>query len=280
MRFSGRHFLASFVIATASLACATPAPLVRLHPKAGEVVWVSGRASVMRAERGVRVAVAFDHQDGAALGLRVEVENQTEANLNVDPREFRYTACRGVQPTSCAPAGQVIDPERVLLTLDERRSRERADAANGQAVLGTMVILSAVGDAATIASGRATRNTGTGTVAAASLMQSDAAARNSSLSSIAVQQAIWSNEALRRNTLFPGRGTAGRIYLPIDIDARIVWLHVRTGGRVFSFPFQQIVTDVGAAQASGCPHPTASEADSGWRPEPACVDSQPRAQPW
>jgi hypothetical protein len=75
-------------------------------------------------------------------------------------------------------------------------------------------------------------------------MQSDAAARNSELASISVQQSIWSNEAFRRSTLPPVRGTAGRVYLPINLNAGVVWLHVRTHGQVFSFPFQQTVTNL------------------------------------
>jgi len=242
MRSFGLHLLGFSLIAT-SLGCATPAPLVRLQPGAGEV-WVSGRATVSRADAGIRVGVAFDHQDGPALGLRVEVENGTAANLDVDPREFTFTTCRSLQPTSCSLTTRVIDPERVLLALDERRSREQADGANAQAALGALVILSAVGDVATIASGHSDRNTGTGTVAAASLMSSDAAGRDTRLASISHQQALWSNEALRHNTLFPGSGTGGRVYVPIDLHAGVVWLHVRTGGRVFSFPFQQVVTEV------------------------------------
>ena len=247
MRFSGALLLASFVIAT-SLGCATPAPLVRLHPTSGDVVWVSGRASIARVDAGIRVAVAFDHQDGSTLGLRVEVQNGTEANLDVDPREFTFTNCRDARPSSCSLTTRVINPERVLLALDERQSRERANGANAQAALGALVILSAVGDVATVASGRADRNTGTGTVAAASLMSSDAAGRDTRLASITYQQAIWSNEALRHNTLFPGNGTGGRVYVPIDLDASVVWLHVRTGGRVFSFPFQQVVTQLADAR--------------------------------
>jgi hypothetical protein len=91
--------LLGFSLIAMSLGCATPAPLVRLQPSAGEVVWVSGRATVTRADAGIRVGVAFDHQDGPALGLRVEVENGTATNLDVDPREFTFTACRSLQPT-------------------------------------------------------------------------------------------------------------------------------------------------------------------------------------
>jgi hypothetical protein len=222
--------------------CATPGPLVRLTPASPTVVWVAGRASVAQEEAGIRVAAAFDHQDGPTFGMRVEVQNTTEQNLDVNPHEFTFTTCRGSGVETCGATRRVVDPEEVLAALDERQSREQADAANSQAFLGTMVILSAVGDIASVASGHADRHTGENTLATANLMDSDAAARNTSLASIAVQQQVWSDEALRRNTLFPGRGTGGRIYMPIDLDARLVWLHVRTGGRVFSFPFRQTVT--------------------------------------
>ena len=235
-----------FVIAGAAASCATPSPLVRLYPSADSVVWVAGRASVMREQGGVAVAVAFDHQDGGNLGLRVEVENRTGNQLDVDPSTFTFTDCRSMAVGSCGLTHPVINPERVLNALDERQSREQASAANSQAFLGTMVILSAVGDVASVASGHANRDTGSNTANAGAVMESDAAVRNSELASVAVQQQIWSNEALRRNTLFPGRGTSGRVYLPIDLDAQIVWLHVRTGGQIFSFPFRQTVTGIHA----------------------------------
>ena len=90
-------------------------------------------------------------------------------------------------------------------------------------------------------SGRASGNS---TIASASLMQSDAAVHDSRLASISVQRSTWSNEALRRNTLLPGQGTGGRVYLPINLNAGVVWLHVRTNGQAFSFPFQQVVTNL------------------------------------
>jgi len=244
MRPSTGFVLCLFVIGAALSACATPAPLVRLYPSSQEVVWVSGRASIVREQNGVWVAAAFEHQDGGSLGLHVEVKNQSGAQLDLNPRELTFTACRGPRVDSCAPTRRVIDPEQVLATLDERQSRERADAVNTQAALGTLVILTAVGEVATVASGHANGSTGDAMMGSALLMQSTAAAYDSSLASIAMQQQIWSTEALRRTTLFPGRGAAGRIYLPIDLDAQIVWLHVRAGGLTFSFPFKQTVTEL------------------------------------
>jgi hypothetical protein len=83
------------------------------------------------------------------------------------------------------------------------------------------------------------------------MASADAAARDSSLASISVQQAIWSNQAFRRNTLFPERGAAGRVYIPIDLTAQVVWLHIRIGGRELSFPFQQAVTRLDTPGSSG-----------------------------
>ena len=234
------------VMLAALAGCATPSPLVRLYPSSPDVIWVAGRASVTQQDGGLRLAAAFDHQDGETLGLRVEVENATEGRLDVDPREFTFTTCRGPKMDSCTPTRRVIDPEQVLVTLDAKQSRERADAANSQAMLGTMVILSAVTDVAAVTSGHGNGNVGGNTVATASLMQTDAAARNTGLASISTQQQVWSNEALRRNTLLPGAGVGGRIYLPIDLEAQFVWLHVRAGGRFFSFPFRQVATRLDA----------------------------------
>jgi hypothetical protein len=235
-----------FVIAAAAASCATPAPLVRLYPGSEGVIWVAGRASLVREQDGVQVAVAFEHQDGGNLGLRVEIENGTDTQLDVDPSTFTFTDCRSMAVSSCGLTHRVIDPEEMLNALDVRQSREQAAASNSQAFLGTMVILSAVGDVASVASGHHDRDTGSNTANSVAVMESDAAARNSELASVGEQQQIWSNEALRRNTVFPGRGTAGRVFVPIDFDAQIVWLHVKTGGRVFSFPFRQTITNVSA----------------------------------
>jgi len=254
MLTSTSRFPALLVLTAAALAgCATPAPLVRLYPAATTPIWVSGRASVTREQSGVRVAMAFEHQDGGTLGLHVEVENDSPANLDVDPHEFTFTPCGSMNIATCGLTQRVIDPEQVLASLDERQSRERADAVNSQALLGTLVILNAVADTATIATGHANAHTGEGTMVAASMAEADAANRQSGLASIGAQQSVWSNEAFRRTTLFQGRGAAGRIYIPIDLNAQIVWVHVRTAGLDFSFPFRQDVTQLAPTSSAAAP---------------------------
>jgi hypothetical protein len=233
-----------FMIAAAAASCATPSPLVRLYPSSEDVIWVAGRAALVDEEDGVQVAVSFDHQYGHKLGLRVEVENRTNERIDVDPSTFKFTDCPSMAIESCKHARRVIDPERVLVELDAQESREQADAVNSQAFLGTVVILSAVGDVASAASSHGHRSTGSNTANAIDVMESDAAAHDSELASVGAQQQIWSNEALRRNTLFPGQGTAGRVYIPIDRSAELVYLYVKAGGHTFPFAFQQTITRV------------------------------------
>ncbi len=246
MRLSPGAAISLFVIAFSLplVGCATPAPIVRLNPRSADVVWVGGRASVQAEKSGLHVATAFEHQDGRTVGLRLEIENGTDARIEVGPEDVTFTSCVDETVASCAPTHGIIDPEQMLAALDVAQSRGAAEAANSQALLGTLVLLSAVGDVASVAGGHAHASTGLRTAATADLMGSDAAARNSAQETIGLRRQLWSDQALRRNTLDPGQGTAGLVYLPIDLRAGYVWLHVRLAGALFQFRFEQVVTQI------------------------------------
>jgi hypothetical protein len=242
-------FLSLFVIAGAAIGCATPGPLVTLSPANGPVVWVAGRASVSQESTGVRVATAFEHQDGDTLGLRVEIENATEAPIELDPRNISFNVCETKYRETCAPAERVINPEKVLTDLARAKSRNEADAVNDQALLGTLALLSLAGDVAAVGSGRANRHTGHLTYAIGTDMAVDELRHDSRRAGLSMQQQLWSDVALRRNTIGPGRAVGGRVFIPITLKARRVWLHVQLDGRIFSFPFEQAVTVVRDLQA-------------------------------
>ena len=231
------------VASGASMGCVTPGPLVSLAPAHGAVVWVAGRAVVAKEDTGVRVAAAFEHQDGATLALRVEIENTTAAPLEVDPSNITFNVCASSQRETCSPPACAINPEAVLKDLALAKSRNEADATNEQVFLGTLALVSAVGDVAAAASGKANSTTGLQTAATLDQMDQVAARRDSAQASIGSQQQLWADVALRRNTIPPGRAVGGRVFLPISLKARRVWLHVMVGGRTFSFPFEQTVTD-------------------------------------
>ena len=166
-------FLSLFTVAGASIGCATPGPIVTLAPANNAVVWVAGRASVSQEKTGVRVATAFEHQDGDTLGLRVEIENATEAPIELDPRNISFNFCESQHRETCAPAERAINPESVLTQLAQARSRNEADSVNDQALLGTLALLSLATDVVAIGSGNADRHTGQLTHALANDMAVD-----------------------------------------------------------------------------------------------------------
>lgn len=223
--------------------CATPGPVVRLHPRGDDVAWVAGRGVLAREQVGIRVAAAFDHQDGDRLGLRLEVQNDTEEAFVVSPRDVTFMTCPRQEHTSCGYSYPVVDPEGMLLVLDAQRSRERAAAANEQAAYAPLLMLSLAADVASLGSKQGRRRAGLHTASIGTQMQVSAAQRQTALLSIADQREVWSNTAFRRSTVTPGGGATGLIYLPIDPKARYLWLHVRAGGQVFPFGFEQRVRD-------------------------------------
>ena len=234
--------MAAAVVALAAVGCATPQPIVHLIPTAqGEPLWVAGRQVVTTEKDGTRVAATFEHQDGANLAFHLEIENTSERTLQIDPRNFSFVVCRAEGPKSCQPAERVIDPERMISELERRRSIEAADAQNDEKFQTTLVVLSAVGDLGRAAGGHGGLSQTSSSVAAA---EADAVRHDSTRATLATQQELWSDVALRRNTLLPGRGAAGRVFAPLHLEARTVWLYVRAGDQVFPFRFTQTVTPV------------------------------------
>jgi hypothetical protein len=131
----------------------------------------------------------------------------------------------------------------VLAELASAKARDEADAVNDQALLGTLALLSVAADVAAIGSGHANRHTGQLTHHLGQDMAVDELQHDSRRASLSAQQQLWSDVALRRNTIYPGRAVGGRVFIPIFRKARRVWLHVQIDGRIFSFPFEQRVTD-------------------------------------
>jgi hypothetical protein len=246
---SPRLALPAVILASACaavLGCASPAPLVRLEPRSGKhVVWVAGRAVLAKEQDGVRAAAAFEQQDGNLLALRVEVENQTDGSLEVTPERITFVTCKAVGNDSCGGAYQVVDPEDVIAHLDERQSREAANAKNEAAFNTSLVLLSAVGDVASLASPRHRRR-GSDTLVAIEHAEASAARAEATQGSLASRRQVWSDVALRRTTLASGRGTSGLVYVPVTLDAAYVWIFVQAGGHEFPFGFKQQVRHLSA----------------------------------
>ena len=219
-------------------ACATALPVVRLQPQGSDVFWVAGRAVVASAHDGIRVAAAFDHQDGQAIAFRVEVANDTAERFDVDPQDMHFAVC--VSDPSCGGKRKVMDPEQKLLALDHARSREEADAKNMAVAGTTLVLLSLTADVAS--SSRRSGHLGNRAMLASLSVDNSAAASHRRMGDIDADRSVWSASAFRRTTLFPGHGAAGLVYVPLKPNAKYVRLELTVAGHDFVFPFEQAVT--------------------------------------
>jgi hypothetical protein len=242
------YLLAAIVFGVSLAACATPHPIIRLAPAGGDVTWIAGRAVLSKQQSDVRVAVAFEHQDGDKLAVRVEVANEGETELEVGPPDVSFVGCKGTTLETCGLAQGVVDPETELTAIDENSRRQVAIAANEAALFTPLLILSMVGDVASLAAGAASSTAGLQTAALANRMEHKAAGHDRALRMYASRRAMWSNTALRRNTVPPGRVQGGLVFMPIDIEARWVWIHLRVGALVFPFRFEQTITPVTFAE--------------------------------
>jgi hypothetical protein len=244
MRSSVRPLL-FFALVGASLAgCATPAPVVRLEPIADNVFWVSGRPVMQLEQKGVRVAAAFEQQVRSMVGVRIEIENDTDHTLDVDPgQEFSFISCTSLSDSSCAKETFVVDPEQVIAYFDDQASREQAHAENDARAGDALVLLGAGADTLSLANRRAS-SAPLLTETTANDKANITSDHDRALSDLAAQRDMWSTAALRHTTLRPGDSVGGQVFIPVDRGVQTVWLRVRLGNRTFPFHFREMARSV------------------------------------
>jgi hypothetical protein len=132
----------------------------------------------------------------------------------------------------------------MLAALDVNESVERANAVNEQTAMASLMLLSLAADVAGAASGHRVRGSWLWSDVLATQMGQDEARHDSRAASIGAQRQLWSNAAFRRNTLAPGGGAGGNVYIPIETKVRYLWLTVRAGQRLFPFCFEQVAIEV------------------------------------
>ena len=229
-----------------TVGCATPAPVLRLAPQTTDVVWVGGTAATTAQGKSVRAAVAFAREQDRQIAFRVEVENLTDVPVLIEPARFYYGTCawKGTPPTrTCGDTHFVTDPERMLLALDMKRSREKAGNANAELFWGGMLLLDATATMAGAVGGRG-RATTDGFLVSANALDSVALAEHSQATGYELERSNWSALALRKTTLFPGKRIVGLVFVGRDEAASEVGLYIRINDDVLSFPLNQMVHPV------------------------------------
>jgi hypothetical protein len=233
-----------------AVGCVPPAPVLRLSPQSNNVVWVGGTPVASRRGQHIRAAVAFAREQGDQLAFRVEIENLADEPILVDPAGFYYTTCAhrgGPSGPGCAASRYATDPERALLELDMSHARQVASAANGEALLGAVLLLDLTAGVvgATAGHGRGTATALIAADSAAGAIQSAEQDKLNQVSAYELERSNWSIAALRKTTLFPRNKAAGLVFIGKVPKAREVSLHIRAGDDVLPFVFDQTAHKVG-----------------------------------
>jgi hypothetical protein len=229
------------MVVSSAFGCATPQPVVRLHPTGKDVVWHSGRAIVSKQTPELRVAVAFERMAEERLVLRVELQNLGPQSRDVGPHMMVYLAC--APPRPCGSRTSVIDPEERLLALDVARSRTRASQTTSAGLGAALLMLNAVATVGAVAQGKghqAAHLASDGLMVAESTSQS-IERHDQQITTIEAEKLDWAASALRRTTLGAQQGIAGLVHLPLNLEATRIWFGVTIDGPPLWFEFEQVV---------------------------------------
>lgn len=231
--------------------CVSPTAVVRLRMESPGTFWVAGRQTAVRELDGVRAAAAFERGAEGTLTFRLELQNLAEQPVDVSPEDMWFNHCRTADTVACGPSTRVKDPERMLEDMDQSASNERAAAVNDMALGVGLLLLGAVAETASAATGHDASSCCLRELAADT--RNDSRAHEEGARSLDTARMSLSNAALRKTTLFAGQGVAGEVYVPVDFRAPFVRLNVAVAGRQFVFVWRQETLD--GRPTTGAPAP-------------------------
>ncbi|GAB3570244.1 hypothetical protein GCM10027578_26220 [Spirosoma luteolum] len=228
-RLSTRHGFLALAFATLLTGCApTVAPTYQLEPVSGAVTTIDGRPVTRVDDRGVGVVASFEREDLSFVVFDVEVKNQTERPIDVDPADFRFAALGVDQDTLSDPADnnrpfihEIANPAYELGRVAFNRKLEEKRLKRAR-VFNTIALVAVIAsDVATSNNSRTYGEYVTKRITHDVAYQAIAAKRVIDQGTFAnrmqrydYEEYRWNQLALKRNTLQPGESVRGMVYIP------------------------------------------------------------------
>lgn len=228
--------------------CAPTLTTTRLEPVSGAVTTIDGRPVTRAEANGVAVVASFEREELEYVVLDVEVKNNTDQPIDVNPTDFRFVALGPAQDTLTDPArpGAVssrsaADPsyEAGRMSLKRKQEEQRLKRAK---VINTILLVAAVAsDVSSSSKNQSYRE-----------FANNRNAHNFAYQAIGVKRAVdygnfanrmqrydyeeyrWRELALKTNTVAPGSSVRGFVYLPRVAGANFI-------GITYSLPEQASV---------------------------------------
>ncbi|MCW9707592.1 hypothetical protein [Fodinibius salsisoli] len=208
---------------TILLASCSPRPVFRMHPQAEQTSFEQGTEYVQIERNGVILTMSYYRHLSDQFVMDVEVVNETDSLLRVDPTQFSYDALKYIsQDTSNLPlisSRRAINPELQLLEKDLQIAQTEANQRTGD-------LLHAIGQTASIvnyatADSQEEREDISQRSEEASINHEINRQRRAFYKSgLRDQREVWEIDALRKTDLFPGEYVRGYLFFKNEPDAR------------------------------------------------------------
>lgn len=217
--FRSSLYVAAAVVLLAS--CATPRAVIRMNPVSENVRWNYGQAFASDTITGIVVEAAFDRSTPEYNIFDVTVINQSNMSYVVNPANFQFQEVR--YDDGPINIYRALDPENMLLAIDQKESKDEADAKN--AAIGAVVVAGAVVATAAIVAANSNdtevhhhrnhyRHADPGIMVATPIFLGGTDEPMPAMTEAERRRDMWANGTVRKTTLEPGYRIDGKIYFP------------------------------------------------------------------
>ncbi|HKK43955.1 MAG TPA: hypothetical protein VJ964_00415 [Balneolaceae bacterium] len=223
-------------------ACA-PEPVYRLKSRAAEknITYHKGVQYITLQNDSVQVVMSYYKHYSGIFSMDVEVDNNTNQIIRVNPKDFKYEAFEGVNAdSSVQPIATrwAKDPEEKMLNIDLAISQQEANKKTDdlffvamQGIAVTQGVTADNDEERRKASRQIHRNNVDHAVDRQQYHANQVGLKN--------RREIWQQDALRTTDLWPGDSIRGLIFFETDSHASAYDFLIDIEGRKFSSWFWQ-----------------------------------------
>ena len=238
-----RIYTYSIVLMLMLQAC-SPKPVFRMTPEAGNTTYTQGTEYVYLEKGDIELTISYYHHLGKRFVMDVEIANETDSVLRVDPTDFSYEAYENMSANfprdsdEILAARKAINPERELLRKDMEYARKVADQK-------TSTLLFAIGQTASIAHSFAEDDPEKREALSEQRQENyisyeiSQRQREQQKRGLRDRRKVWEVDAIRTTDLYPGEYIRGFIFFKNEPDARGYMIKYDAGQPVFEILYRQ-----------------------------------------
>jgi hypothetical protein len=223
----------------------SPAPVFRLSPEAEHTTYYYGSEYVQSDIDDILVSLAYFRHTGDKIAFDVEIINYSEQPIRIAPEKFYTTAYNGPpgdRYTTAILQVNAVDPEKMLLEIDKKQSREKASEQTNLVLHATGEVLSLAGELASIGTDKSVAERESARldrIERRAIRTDQRYQYEAAMHSLSAQRQSWEYDTLRKTDLLPDHHMRGLVYVPGKPEARYFMLVIPVGETEHRFVFRQ-----------------------------------------